>query len=478
MSPDTSTLAASLSAGSSCYNPVDYGADSTGVADSRPGIQAAIDAAAAAGRGQVCIPAGTFRVTRAPLGSYNRFAALSTHGQNIEIAGAGPGTVIKAEGDATASTYLVIGVDPGARNVKIGKLVIDTVGLYNTEEQTHAVGVGSSLGTGLIQDITLDGIEYVHPKVFGVRKGDCVRLLGNVLDTAVHRVKIINSTFTNCARSGIAIQRNVFSLKIIGNHFTQATDQDIDGEASGGQWDEGLEIADNTFDDDVTLSQGNYSVALTSYRRAIVTGNNFRGRGIYLYRTSDVTIASNTFLADFDTSNGVIEFSNLADRAIVANNNITRRGVAGSVIRVGPHSGGLPSRLLVSGNHLTNETAGSGIDFESAQNVSVVGNDLFWAVPAPGQGAIVLRSIAVSGAGILIQGNRILGPVTRAVVLHASPLPITDASVVGNYSVGVTYGLRCEQSVAGNFPNPIVHSANRWSGAMDCASAVLVTQYP
>jgi hypothetical protein len=74
-----------------CYDPADFGAQPTPPGDSpldaRPGIQAAMDAAAAAGGGRVCLGAGRLYVSRPPVTSYDRFAALATHGKNLEIIG-------------------------------------------------------------------------------------------------------------------------------------------------------------------------------------------------------------------------------------------------------------------------------------------------------------------------------------------------------------------------------------------------------
>jgi hypothetical protein len=78
-----------------CYNPTAYGAiPDDGVSDRVP-AQQALDAASATG-GRVCFGAGVWTLTRAPVGSYNRFAALSTHGQHVEISGEGPSTVLSA----------------------------------------------------------------------------------------------------------------------------------------------------------------------------------------------------------------------------------------------------------------------------------------------------------------------------------------------------------------------------------------------
>jgi hypothetical protein len=90
-SPNTLVLrAAALAPGPrGCYDPSDFGARPDDGIDDRAPSQQALDAASVAG-GRVCFGHGRWRLTRAPVGSHNRFAALSTHGAHVEIQGAGP----------------------------------------------------------------------------------------------------------------------------------------------------------------------------------------------------------------------------------------------------------------------------------------------------------------------------------------------------------------------------------------------------
>src|SRR5215831_1098102 len=137
------TAAAAGTGPGGCYDPAQYGAIPNDGLDDRPAAQKAIDAAAAAGGGRVCFGAGHWTLTRAPVGSYNRFAALSIHTPNMEIQGAGPGTVLEVVGNQGAGTLWVIAVDPGARNIAIRDLTIDTAHTVNTVEQFHAIEIGS-----------------------------------------------------------------------------------------------------------------------------------------------------------------------------------------------------------------------------------------------------------------------------------------------------------------------------------------------
>lgn len=275
------------------------------------------------------------------------------------------------------------------------------------------------------------------------------------------------------------MQRNVNSLKVIGNHFLpNRWDQAFDGEASGGERDARLELIGNTFDEDPTIAQSDHSVSLTSQSGAVISGNTFNRRGIFLYRTSDVTLTGNTFDATMESGYGVINAENVAERLVVGHNVVRRRVAGGPLVRILHHSGGAAAHVTIDANQLWNDTVGNGIHMESAQDVSVTSNDLHWSVAAPSFFGIFLTSIIRPADGVSIQGNRIDGTLSAAVFLAAARQPFESVSVVGNMARGPSIGLRCAQSAAGLFHQPIVHASNAWSSAVSCSIATLVPQRP
>jgi hypothetical protein len=470
-----------------CYDPADFGATPDDEIDDRIPSQQALDAASAAG-GRVCFGPGRWLLSRAPIGSYNRFATLSTHSAHVEIVGAGPTTVLAVSGDQGGGKTVVISIDPGAKDVQVKDLTIDTSGMTNADEQSHAIEIGSgvcSTSNGTcsmpVEDISVERVRFVHPTAPpGQRKGDCIRLLGNTVPTQVRYVKVIGVTFATCARSGIAVQRNVNSLKVIGNHFLpNRWDQAFDGEASGGGFDARLELIGNTFDEDISVAQDDHSVALTSYSSAVISGNIFNGRGIRLYRTRDVVVAGNTFDATMESGQGVIDVGNATERLMVGHNVVRRRGVAGPLVRIVHASGRTATHVTIDANQLWNDTAGSGIHMQSVQDVSITANELQWQVPATSEVGISLQSIIHQADGVLIQGNRINGSLSAAILLSAREHhPFRSVSLVGNMARGPAIGLRCDQAVAGLFHEPIVHASNAWSSPNDCSIATLVPQLP
>jgi hypothetical protein len=210
-----------------CHDPADFGAIADdGIDDSIPSQQA-LDAASLAG-GRVCFGQGRWRLSHASAGPYNRFAALSIHGAHVEIQGVGPQTVLEVLGDQNRAAMGVIAINPGSHDITIRDLTIDTSETTNTNEQFHAIDVGNGIGTGIIEDVRIEHVRFEHPDATdGSRKGDCLHIVGNTPQSAVRRVTVVGVTFTRCAHSDVAIQKNVFDLIIQGNQFTQSAN--IDG---------------------------------------------------------------------------------------------------------------------------------------------------------------------------------------------------------------------------------------------------------
>jgi hypothetical protein len=474
------TASLSLSQGTGpggCYDPVAFGAiPDDGIFDRVP-IQAAMDAATSAGGGTVCLGSGRWTLNKAPAGSFNRFAALSTHAARLTIAGTGPGTVLELVGDQGLSDTYVLSFDPGAGDVTVERLTIDTSAATNTDEQTHAIEIGSGVCSDAIgtcskpvTDVTVRDVRFVHPPTPGMRKGDCIRLLGNTEATRVLRATIIGSSFINCARSGIGVQRNVNSLAVLGNHFDGVIgDTAFDGEATGGGWDDGLRLIGNSFANGPTT----FSVALTSYRHATITGNTFSGRGLGMHRTQDVVVADNTFDVTALTSDGVVNSTNVAGGLKIDNNVIRRHGVAGTGIRIMPHSGGIPQQITVTGNTIVVEGDSNGFAAEGVHHIGIRDNDITLVDPAPNGHGIYLRATVADMDGVMITGNTVTGSTYFAAVrIAASPHPVFGVTVALNSSVGGVRSLQCEQDLAGNFPRPIVSLGNRWAVSPTCVATL------
>jgi hypothetical protein len=464
-----SGLASSTS--SNCIDPVDLGAVAGDGASDRVAIQTAIDSAAGQPNGgTVCVGPGVWTLDRAPIGSYNRFAALSTHGRYLTIRC--EDAVLELPGDQGGSTTILLSLDPSAEHIRVTGCTFDSSGATNTAEQTHAIattGVCSGATCQPIRNIEVDHNRFVWPRALAGRKGDCVRLLGNVAPSAtepgteVYGVKVHSNDGDCSGRSFVEIQRGVHNL-VVDRNTTTCGDQCVDGEATGvvGQQGRptGIVIVNNTFADGPD-AQADFSIALTSVTGAVVA-NNTMPRGIALYRSDKVAIVGNVIRALMMTSaRGVVDVANSCEGLTFAGNVIERAGVAGPVVALAPHSGTTCSGVSIAGNTITQGTVAFAISLESASRASVTANRIDYPTPAPSYSAIYARSVLVGHIteSLLIANNLITGAVTYGVTIEGYPGQLgAGISVQGNVATGTMFGIRATEPTY--FTAPLVLGGN------------------
>ncbi len=463
--PAIATHPAALATRGDCHDPAELGAAPGDGQSDRAAIQAAIDAATARpDGGTVCVDPGRWTLDRAPLGSYNRFAALTLRGRHVTLRGAGPETVLELAGDQGASTTIVVDVLPGAEHVRIADLTIDTAGATNTIEQTHAIatsGTCASEACRPIIDLAIERVTFRHPAAApGQRKGDCIRLLGNTPETEVRRVRIVGNDFESCARSAVMFQRGLHDVVIADNTIVcESCDQAIDGEATGGGWDHGLVITGNTITSG-TGAQGEYAIALTSTVGAVVAGNKL-DRGIALYRTRDTTVTGNTIAHVARSNDATIRVQNECDGDVLGGNTIRRTGAAGPVVKLEPHSGVACAGFAVSGNAITQGTAAPAIMAVSTSRASISGNVVTHTVAAPTFPSLLVYSAVAESpiTALSIAGNTLYGATTYAITLEGRPGQFAGGvALTGNVAVGATFGLRCKNPTY--FTSPLVLGGN------------------
>jgi hypothetical protein len=474
------------------YRPEDFGAvpwtDQASPPDAREGIQAAIDRAIEEGGGVIDLGENTWFVTKAPPGAYNHFACLSLHGANVHIRGRGPlQTKIVAFGDAGRQTMNILQFDPGASNVIAEGFTIDTTGLFNTDlgEQTHAIVIGSGVSTPIngtdqmpVKDILVRDVRFLHKGVAGERWGDAIRVAGNTPATAAINIRLVNLDFSLVGRSAIAMQRNVKGLHIGGCYF----DGDniggtcIDGEATGGGWDEGLVVDSCQM---VRRAPGgdNFAIAMTSQTNFAITNNVIIGRGIALVRGTDGIIANNSIDAtDVPAQLGVVAIDNLTRDVIFSGNTVRRRGLAGPVVKVQPHSNVFPEGLVFSGNAITNETDGAAFFLISIRDVALSGNKIVCS-GGPSSMGIYADAGQQQVENLVVNGNVFRGCAYACVRLVAvaakletptsPPVPARGfvASVIAaNVSRVCGPGVRADNG-ASIPPGGVVVGLNNWSTA-------------
>lgn len=137
-------LGGKVDKGSLVFNVKDYGAAGDGVADDTAEIQAAIDAAAAAGGGVVFLPAGTYKITAALTGGHGLHILGVGKGQSW-IKGALGGPLIKSVNAAT----------------RYFSWTIRDIGLNNTNRAT-AGGIGidlTNISTSRVDNVAITNVE-------------------------------------------------------------------------------------------------------------------------------------------------------------------------------------------------------------------------------------------------------------------------------------------------------------------------------
>lgn len=171
-------------------NALDYGADSTGVADSTVALQAAIDAA----QGRVVyVPAGTYRVTNTL--AYNSAATFGFTSPGLKIVGDG---MTKTFFDHRATNKPLFTLDsgthiPGSYTAQMGA-VLSEFAITNTSATAGATGIRIlnayevKIDHLYIKGMTLDGIEMAN---------------GLEVDDGWNMVSVKQCWIDTCARWGI-----------------------------------------------------------------------------------------------------------------------------------------------------------------------------------------------------------------------------------------------------------------------------------
>lgn len=425
-------------ADAACADPAAFGAiPDDGVSD-RDAFQRALDSIAAGGT--LCIGPGRWTMERAKPGTYNRFAALSTHGHGVTIAGVGPATVLELAGDQGGGATSVISVDPGAMGITIRDFAIDTTDATNADEQTHAIATSGNCSMALgtcrpITGLTITRITFTHPPApDGGRKGDCIRLLGNTVATAVTDVTISGIVGAFCARAFVEIQRGLHHVTITGNQTTFCGDQCVDSEPTGDSTatDDDIVITDNRFDC-ADGSQGDSDVSLGGAgepMRRVTMKRNTLCRGVRTYRIADSVISGNTIGGAMRGPGGVVEIGNVCSGLLVEDNTITRSGAPGPMVRAVPHSGGLCGQLTVRDNSMIQGTGGHGVWLESVSTSQIAGNSIQWTTPAPTAIGVYDRATLGRVTDLRVTDNVLIGSIGTAVMLSAAPYAFGEGVVV------------------------------------------------
>ena len=419
-------------------DPADFGAVPDDDNPDTRQLQAAIDATPSGGT--LCLPRGHLRVQRAGAGAWNRFAAVSTHHKGLSVIGVPGESFVDLVGDQGLGSTILWSIDGGAENITFDGVTLTSTGAWNTDEQTHlwaTTGVCSAaLGTCTpIRNLTIRNSVCIHPRG-ATRRGDCIRLLGNDLNTLVFSVLIENNKLDG-ARSGVELQRGLRGVVIRGNVFNGATaDQHIDGEASGVT--PGLEVRDVVITGNTFVSgpanQGDHDIALTSADNVEIYGNRM-SRGVALVRSTRVYIHDEVIWLNARGILGVIDVTNTCTGLHIQNTKLVRSGVSGPMVRLMQRNGNTCDDVRIEDNVMVQQTPSFGVYTESSSSLSVLRNSMIWTVPGVGVTAVYARGVVAPVTGLRVDGNVVIGELPALAALQGSPYPIVLPQFTQNYSV-------------------------------------------
>lgn len=295
------------------YNVLDFGATAGDGTDDTAAIQEAIDAANAAGGGEVYIPAGTYLVSG---GSEPSDGCIMLR-DNVTIYGDGMGeTVIKLVDNWNLKVTGMLRSEYGVENenITLRDLTLDGNRANNTGKvDGFFVGVKPG-GTGTDRNITVDSVEIQNMSGYGFDPHERTTNLvirnsvahDNGLDGFVADYLIDSRFENNVAYNN---DRHGFNVVTSTNNFTMDGNRAYDNGSTGLTVQRGSEnipsphnvtITNNSFTDNARAG-----VELKMSDDITMTGNNIAGNGregIKIWGSRDLTIENNT-LEGNSTSN-------------------------------------------------------------------------------------------------------------------------------------------------------------------------------
>jgi hypothetical protein len=461
-------MGALLAVLAACADPTAYGAIPNDHQPDTVAIQKAIDAAEASG-GEVCIPAGTFELDHP-----DRIGSLLVTKGNLVIHGVGADTVLNMVGDGRRGAWYGMWID-GASDVTVRDLTFTATGTSNTKEQTHEMQIGPGATRIALDRVRFGPMRRPDQQVGAGAGGDCVRILGepNAMD---EDVVITNSSFVDCDRSGIGVQRGVRRVTVAKDTFSGIGDTPIDFEPSAPGPVEDLVFSDLT----VTRTpdaQGAWAMTIGGpsanqpARRVVVTGCDFSGGGIGLLNADGVVIANNRITHGPGTQD-TIHMMRWVAHIVLSHNRIERPATStpGPVIGITHNNGVTPFAIRIEHNELIQHTARPIVSIMSASAVELRDNDLSYD-GGQSMAAIDAHAIIDQIDDLVVADNRVVGRVRTVVELAAQKAGIGRVTVTGNHAAEATTSVECLES-QGRMRAPIHADANDFGGATTTCAAM------
>ena len=410
-------------------NVLDFGADPTGVADSKDPIQAALNSQDA-----VYFPAGTYRISGGLLYNSNNF-----------IYGDGDASVIRLDNNTNANMFfpnITLGTEVSPTNVSVDNVSFKDICL--DQNFTDPAQWSESIMTLVAVSAKNMVVENVH---FKNPEGDCIYVSwsygGQKSSVLPYDIDISNCRFSgnNINRNGISVVTGN-QIRIIGNHFYKMTKTDMPGPIDLEpnvitETITNVTIASNTFDQChgsvTTYIPSSDPLTYNSIKNVSIIGNVFDEQiadspyvaetqsYIAVYNAKNVTVSGNCLYGARDLG---IAFSR-SYGIVCSNNTILNTNLAGIRI-LDIFESKIDNNYIEIKNDQYNSVTCYGIDIDTAGLV-VGDNHSMEGGSISGNTIVSTATSPANNAGIVMQGN------------------VTDVAVSGiirGFAVGLYVGQR------------------------------------
>lgn len=430
-----------------------YGAVGTGAANDRTPIQAAIDAASAAGGGTVFFPEGTYRV--------DSTLDLAT---GVWLRGAGAKSIIQRPASTGTGLPLVkantcsdcgvadLKIDSGNTNLSGNGTVhfvdctnsaVERCVIRNTHASTPAVVMQGAQSCWATHN-DIDGCGY--GLLFGSDSANgSTETNDNVIAFNTVRNVPLDSIFVTASLGSTSTTNNGYRNRIIGNTVTDCGDAGIES----GIGMVGTVIEANTVD-------GSYGPNIlvrdndgTTIIGNICTGNTHEAAGNY------------------GGGIAVLDQTDVSRRISIIGN--TCRDNTGAGIMLAPDSTLVGRDFIVSGNHCR-DNAGAGINVWAVPGTPVTGN----LCAQNGSHGIFIKPVAATGeCGMAVSGNTCDGNTGHGIRVQGQYLTVTGNRCYDSSGGSQTHGLGIATSQA-NYVTAVGNdfSGNATGGISDDAAGV------
>lgn len=430
-----------------CLDPAAYGAVPD---DGKPDEEALarVIAAASAQRAAVCLPPGVLE-----LGRTAGLASLTIDRGPVTLRGVGPRSVLRMTGDGRRGDWRGLELRAGARDVVLEDLTIDSLATFNTEEQTHLVQVSPGAERVTLRRVQLGPMRRPEQRVGEGSGGDCLRLLGEA-DKPVRDVVIAGTSFVDCDRSGISLQRGLRGVTISRSRFRGTGDSPVDFEPTAPGPIEDVALVELDIERPPT-AQGAWAVTIGGHGDDVATnvtmiGCKLRGGGVGLLNVGEVLLTGN----DIEHGDGVaptISVRRRAGKVRIEGNTITRPAgaPAGALIEAQHNNGVAPTALVVQRNVLRQQTAAAVISTISLAELDVVDNSIETTAGDARYFVVDTHAVLSDLARVRVTGNTIRGAAAAALRLDARERAVQGAELRDNVGAELQESVTCEAQRSG-----------------------------